>query len=129
MTIKRQDYAFPFRIDSASLRTAQSGYVGHVEQMIWQLLLTSPGERVDLPQFGCGLRSLIFAPDSDALAATVQLRVIQALNRWLAGIINVVSVVVGGPDGAPPEPATLQVTITYTLVETQTSQSVTVAIA
>jgi Bacteriophage baseplate protein W len=112
MTIKRQDYAFPFRIDSASLRTAQSGYVGHVEQMIWQLLLTSPGERVDLPQFGCGLRSLIFAPNSDALAATVQLRV-----------------VVGGPDGAPPEPATLQVTITYTLVETQTSQSVTVAIA
>ena len=47
--------------------------------MIRQLLLTDPGERVDLPQFGCGLRSLVFAPNSDALAATVKLRVIQGL--------------------------------------------------
>ena len=51
----------------------------HVDQMIRQLLLTDPGERVNLPQFGCGLRSLVFAPNSDALAATVQLRVIQGL--------------------------------------------------
>ncbi len=129
MRIERHDYAFPFRIDSASRQAAQSGYAAHVEQMIWQLLLTSPGERADLPQFGCGLRSLIFAPNSEALAATVQLRVIQALNQWLAGIVDVNSVVVGGPDGSPAEPRTLQVTVNYTLVETQTSQSVTVAVA
>lgn len=54
MTIKRQDYAFPFRIDSASLRTAQSGYVGHVEQMIWQLLLTSPGSAWISPSSAAG---------------------------------------------------------------------------
>ena len=67
--------------------------------MVRQLLLTSPGERVNLPQFGCGLRSLVFAPNSDALAATVQLRVIQGLNQWLAGIVNVVSVVAGAGSG------------------------------
>ena len=90
MTIARQDFAFPFRIDPASQQTAQTGYAAHVDQMVCQLLLTSPGERVNLPQFGCGLRSLVFAPNSDALAATVQLRVIQGLNQWLAGIVNVV---------------------------------------
>ena len=79
IAIARQDYAFPFRIDTASQQTAQAGYSAHVDQMIRQLLLTDPGERVDLPQFGCGLRSLVFAPNSDALAATVQLRVIQGL--------------------------------------------------
>jgi uncharacterized protein len=130
MTIARQDYAFPFQIDSASQQTAQAGYAAHVDQMIRQLLLTDPGERVDLPQFGCGLRSLVFAPNSDALAATVQLRVIQGLNQWLAGIVNVVAVTVGaGQGGAPVEPGTLEVTVTYTLVETQTNQAVTVAVA
>ena len=128
--MNRTDYAFPFRIDPASGQAAQSPYARHVDEMIRQILLTTPGERADLPQFGCGLRSLVFAPNSDALAATVQLRVIQGLNQWLAGIVNVVSVTVGaGQGGAPVEPGTLEVTVTYTLVETQTSQAVTVAVA
>jgi uncharacterized protein len=127
--LARQDYAFPFRIDPASQQTAQIGYAAHVDQMVRQLLLTTPGERVDLPQFGCGLRSLVFAPDTDALAATVKLRVIQGLNQWLAGVVNVVDVVVGGtPDGAALEPGTLEVMVTYTLVETQTNQAVTVTV-
>jgi uncharacterized protein len=129
MTIARQDYAFPFRIDTASQQTAQAGYSDHVDQMIRQLLLTDPGERVDLPQFGCGLRSLVFAPNSDALAATVQLRVSQGLQQWLAGIVNVAEVVVGsGTSGPPVDPGTLEVTVTYTLVETQTTQAVTVTV-
>jgi uncharacterized protein len=125
MTISRQDYAFPFQIDGASRQTAQAGYPAHVDQMVRQLLLTTPGERVDRPQFGCGLRSLVFAPDSDALAATVKLRVVQGLNQWLAGVVTVSDVVVGG---AAAEPGTLEVTVTYTLVETQTSQAVTVTV-
>jgi|HubBroStandDraft_2_1064218.scaffolds.fasta_scaffold18337_4 phage baseplate assembly protein W len=130
MTIARQDYAFPFRIDTSSQQTAQAAYAAHVDQMVRQLLLTDPGERVDLPQFGCGLRSLVFAPDSDALAATVKLRVIQGLNQWLAGIVNVVDVTTGADPGGPPlTPGTLQVTVTYTLVETQTNQAITVAVA
>ena len=129
MTIARQDYAFPFRIDTASQQTAQSGYAAHVDQMIRQLLLTDPGERVDLPQFGCGLRSLVFAPISDALAATVKLRVIQGLTQWLAGIVNVVDVTAGAaPDDPTVAPGTLQVTVTYTLVETQTNRAVTVTV-
>ena len=95
MTTARQDFAFPFRIDPASQQTAQTDYAAHVDQMVRQLLLTTPGERVDLPQFGCGLRSLVFAPNSDALAATVQLRVVQGLSQWLAGVVNVVGVVMG----------------------------------
>jgi hypothetical protein len=129
MTIVRRDYAFPFRIDPASQQTAQIGYAAHVDQMVRQLLLTTPGERVDLPQFGCGLRSLVFAPSTDALAATVKLRVIQGLNQWLAGVVHVVGVAVGGtPGGAAADPGTLEVTVTYTLVETQTSQAVTVTV-
>lgn len=128
MTIVRHDFAFPFRIDPISQQTGRAAYAPHVDQMIRQLLLTNPGERVDQPQFGCGLRSLVFAPDSDALAATVKLQVIQGLTRWLAGVVDVVDVVVGAAPGEVLEPGAVQVTVTYTLVETQLEQAVTVTV-
>jgi uncharacterized protein len=129
MTIARQDFAFPFRIDPASQQTAQASYAAHVDQMVRQLLLTTPGERADLPQFGCGLRSLVFGPDTSALAATVKLRVIQGLSQWLAGSVSVVDVVAAaGPAGSVPEPGTVDITVTYTLIETQTNQAVTVTL-
>ena len=118
----RRDYAFPFRIDPASGQAMQTGYASHVEQMIRQVLLTSPGERADLPEFGCGLRRLIFAPNSDALAATTQILVQQALNKWLAGQIQVqtVSVLQSGDIGY--DPAQLSIQIEYQLVENRTTQ-------
>jgi phage baseplate assembly protein W len=51
--MNRVDYAYPFRIDPASGQAAQTGYATHVDQMIRQVLLTAPGERADLPEFGC----------------------------------------------------------------------------
>jgi uncharacterized protein len=126
--LPRKDFAFPFRIDSASQQAATAVYAAHVDQMVRQLLLTTPGERVNLPQFGCGLRSLVFAPVSEALAATVKLRVIQGLSQWLAGVVTVGDVTVAaGPDGGL-EPGTVEVTLTYTLVETLTEQTVTVTV-
>jgi phage baseplate assembly protein W len=118
----RRDYAFPFRIDPASGQAMQTGYASHVDQMIRQVLLTSPGERADLPEFGCGLRRLIFAPNSDALAATTQILVQQALNKWLAGQIQVqtVSVLQSGDIGY--DPAQLSIQIEYQLVENRTTQ-------
>ena len=72
MAAARVDYSFPLRLDGTSQRAAQTSYGVHVEQMIAQILLTTPGERVDLPQFGCGLRQLVFAPIGDSLVATLQ---------------------------------------------------------
>ena len=43
----------------------------------------------------------MFAPVSDALAATVQLQVMQALDQWLAGVVNVVDVAVAAPTTPP----------------------------
>src|SRR4051795_10556470 len=96
----RTDYAFPFRIDPASGQAAQSPYAVHVDEMIRQILLTTPGERADLPEFGCGLRQLLFAPNSDALETTTQLMVQHSLSQWLAGQITLRSVTVTpGPGG------------------------------
>jgi len=124
MPITRDDYALPFSISPASRQVSLTDYPTHVKQMIRQILLTAPGERVDLPQFGCGLRQMVFAPLSSALVATAEILVRQALDRWLAGIIEVTDVTVLSSDdsGGPTEPGTLQVNIAYLLVDTLTSQ-------
>jgi phage baseplate assembly protein W len=84
----RHDYAFPFRIDGSG-QAGQAGYEAHVEQMVKQVLLTSPGERIDLPEFGCGLRRLVFAPHDENLNATTQMIVRQSLTKWLGTVIDV----------------------------------------
>ena len=129
MTATRRDYAYPLRIDGGSQQAAQAPYAAHVEQMIEQILLTSPGERVDLPQFGCGLRQLLFAPITSSLDATLKLQITQALGRWLAGIIQVSAIdVSSSEDDAALAPGTVQVTISYTLVDTQTTEQTTVTL-
>jgi|SRR5215472_973812 len=125
--MERHDYAFPFRIDPTSRQAAQTNYATHVDQMIRQVLLTAPGERADLPDFGCGLRQLIFAPHSQALDATTQVLVQQALNRWLAGQIQVQKV-----DVAPPgsgDDAQLLIRIDYVLIETQSKNQIQILVS
>jgi phage baseplate assembly protein W len=125
--MQRHDYAYPFRINAASAQPAQTSYADHVEQMIRQVLLTSPGERADLPEFGCGLRQLLFAPHSEALDATTQILVLQALQRWLAGQIQVRQVTVVPPGGGPDDSQIL-IQITYVLLETMASSSMEVRV-
>ena len=123
----RHDYAFPFRIDPASRQGQRTGYEAHVRQMVIQLLLTSPGERADLPEFGCGLRALIFAGNSDALSATLQILVQQALDRWLADHLVVRRVEVLPPEHTPEENE-LVVHVEYELRATQAVDSVDVTV-
>jgi phage baseplate assembly protein W len=124
--MERHDYKFPFRIDPTSGQAAQTGYAEHVDQMIRQVLLTAPGERADLPEFGCGIRQLLFAPHSDALDSTTQLLVQQALNRWLAGQIEVKKVAVS--PAADGDASQLLIRIEYNLIETRLDKQIEVLV-
>ena len=52
------------------------------------MLFTAPGERVNRPDFGSGLMQLVFAPNSDELAAATQFLVQGALQQWLGDLIR-----------------------------------------
>lgn len=112
----RHDYAHPFGIGPSG-QALQAGYDAHVAQMVRQVLLTTPGERADLPEFGCGLRRLVFAPHSEALDATTQMLVRQALTRWLGDQIDVRTVRVETPAETGDE-ARLVVVVQYVVRET-----------
>lgn len=124
----RRDICYPFAIDATSRQAAQTDYASHVDQMIRQVLLTDPGERVCLPTFGAGLRRLLFAPLNASLAATTKLIVTQSLNQWLGNQITVKDVTVqtqagstGAPLPGPPLPdGAIAIQVTYVLIETQT---------
>jgi phage baseplate assembly protein W len=124
--MNRTDYTFPFGIDAVSGQAAQSPYAAHVDQMIRQVLLTTPGERADLPEFGCGLRQLLFAPNSDALQATTQLMIQRSLTQWLGSQISLRNVTVTpGPGG---DYSQILVQISYLLAETQSLQQTQIVV-
>src|SRR5271154_7277240 len=81
---------FPFQLDGRG-RTLdpQDDYL---RELVEQVLFTSPGERVNMPDFGSGLLQLPFAPNSMEMAAATQFAVQGALQKWLGGYIKVQSV-------------------------------------
>jgi phage baseplate assembly protein W len=103
---------FPFAIDTRG-RAALTGEDGHVRDLIEQVLFTAPGERVNRPEFGCGVKQLVFAPASDALAAATEQLIHGALLRWLEPVISVESVTVAVGD------ASIEITVAYARRDTQ----------
>ena len=101
----------PFHIDSRG-RTAETDADDHIRDLIYQVLFTNPGERVNRPEFGCGLKPLVFMPNSDALATATQQLVQGALHRWLETVIAVEKVEVNAVE------STLEVTVVYTRRDT-----------
>lgn len=113
--------ACPYGLDSRG-RTATANDDDHIRQMIEQLLLTSPGERVNRPDFGTGLLQLVFAPNSPELAAAVQYSAQGALQKWLADVAHIQQVTVTADEG------TLSVSVAYVVRRTATPASTTVRI-
>lgn len=106
---------YPFDFDGRG-RTAATTDNEHIRDLIEQVLFTSPGERVNRPTFGSGVLQLLFAPNSQALAAATQMTVQGALQQWLGDLIQVEGVDVQNAD------ATLRVLVQYTVRRNQQRQ-------
>jgi phage baseplate assembly protein W len=107
---------FPYQI-ARNGRTALTGTEDHIRDLIEQVLFTAPGERVNRPNFGCGLLQLVFAPNSPELAAATQFLVQGSLQQWLGDLIIVNAVEVESLD------STLRVSVVYTIRRTQEQQT------
>ncbi|MEV7037711.1 GPW/gp25 family protein [Amycolatopsis sp. NPDC051061] len=105
------DIDFPFHA-GAHGRTAGTDYAGHVLDLVEQLLFTTPGERVNRPDFGCGLLDLVFEPNSVELAAALRVSAEGALQRWLGDLIVVDSLEVTA------EESTLRIELRYLIIAT-----------
>jgi phage baseplate assembly protein W len=105
------EVAFPYHLDDRG-RTATTDYDAHVRQMLELLLLTRPGERVNRPDFGCGLLDLVFGPNSPEVAAALSVTITAAVGRWLGDVISLTALDVAAED------STLSVSIAYDVLAT-----------
>jgi len=106
---------FPFHFDSRG-RSSGTTDEDHIRDMIEQLIFTSPGERVNRPDFGSGVLQLVFAPNSPELAATLQFTMQAALQQWLGDVIDVEALEVTSDD------AQLRIALQYSIRRTNQTQ-------
>lgn len=74
-------WAFPVKC-TASGKLMYQGGEEKIRQSIWLILSTAPGERVMLPEFGCGIHELVFEANTSAVRGLLQAKAREALIRW-----------------------------------------------
>jgi len=108
---------FPISIDRALGQLKQEhDYDRYISQLMRQVLLTNPGERAHRPDFGTGLRNMVFAPNGTPTASLLQTTIFQNLNKWLGTLITVQNV------ATEAQVSSLIVTITYIVKARGTQQ-------
>ena len=116
-------FAVPFHFDPASGGVAFSEQEENIRQSISIILGTQPGERQMLPEFGCRVHELLFAPNNGYAGALAAQYVEDALRRWERRI-NVERVL-----AAPDPSGALRIEVVYTIVSTGVTASLEQVIA
>jgi hypothetical protein len=111
MSLPANRIRFPFAIDDRLGRLAlETDYDEYIKQLIRQVLFTAQGERINRPEFGAGVKRLVFAPNSSATASLAQTIIFQALSTFLGTLIRTESVTAEAADER------LNINIVYTVL-------------
>ena len=108
-----QGISFPPRVGPDGAIVWSSGEL-NVRECICTILRTRPGERVELPGFGCGLDRYLYEPNNVATLRLISEDVQTALAKWEPRIrLDDVTATLN-----PADVRAVDVTISYTLVAT-----------
>jgi phage baseplate assembly protein W len=110
-------WKFAFGFDPASGGVSMSEHEENIRQSVTIILGTQPGERQMLPDFGCRIHELMFAPATRATATMAQYHVETALARWEPRI-DVINV-----DSYPGSSGVLRVEVKYRIKSTLADQT------
>ena len=108
--------SFPFRVGVDGRMASVSTLEEHIHDEVIQLILTNPGERPFLVEFGGGVRRLVFEPIDDTTAAMAKARIAQAMDRWLGHRVTLEYIEVRTKD------STITVDVRYRLAGTDDSR-------
>lgn len=72
---------YPIRTHPRGLLHTQSG-INQIKADLLILLLTNPGERVMLPEFGTPLKTLVFEQNDETLADQARQMIINSIKTW-----------------------------------------------
>jgi len=80
--------AFPFRSGNDGRAVQLSTLEDHVRDELMQLILTNPAERLFLPEFGGGVRRLVFENIDETTGAMVKAILTRAISRWMSNRVT-----------------------------------------
>jgi len=101
-------WKYPIQLDPQG-EMALSRYEEDIQEAIWLILSTAPGERLMHPDFGCNIHELVFAPNDAGTAGLARFYVEEALTRWEPRIdLEAVEV-----QADPAEPSLLLISVDY----------------
>jgi len=112
--------AFPYRADRHGRTAETAKFSDHVRNLVEQTLLTTPGERINRPEFGAGLLDMVFEPGSNTLSDAAEFLTRAALQRWLQDVVLIEELSVR------IEESFLIVDLTYQVIETGIRETQTV---
>ncbi len=92
--------SFPFRISPEGRTATVASLEDHVYGEVIQLLLTNPGERLFVPDFGGGIRRLVFDGNGQSTEALAKAMISQAISRWLDQRVTLQELTVTSEDAA-----------------------------
>ncbi len=101
---------FPFQISERGVAAA-SARTALIHEQLEQLLFTRPRERVNRPEFGCGVQRLVFAGADAGTAAAAEYVIRTSIRRHLAELIDLDAVRVSVIDSE------IHIDILYTLAD------------
>lgn len=78
---KFKGYTYPITKDAKGYFHSQSD-IDQIKSDLFVLLMTNPGERIMLPLYGAGLRSLIYEQNDTDLRIKVRDLIIKAITDW-----------------------------------------------
>jgi phage baseplate assembly protein W len=105
--------SFPFQIGTNGRTVEVTSLDNHIRDELLQLLLTNPGERAFLPEFGGGVRRLVFEPAGEATQGMTKSMITQAISTWLGHRIALEALSVEVED------ATIEVELKYRIAGTE----------
>jgi phage baseplate assembly protein W len=80
--------AFPFRIGNDGRAAQVTTLEDHVRDELVQLILTNPAERLFLPEFGGGVRRLVFENIDETTGAMVKAVLTRSISRWIGNRVT-----------------------------------------
>jgi phage baseplate assembly protein W len=101
-------WKFPLQVTPQG-KIARARYEQRIEESIYLILGTAKGERVLLPDFGCGIHDLVFAPNN-AMTPTL---VVQSVRRALTAYEPRIDVLAVDAESTPEQPNLLLIRINY----------------
>lgn len=103
--------AFPFQFDPMGSAPLLADRARHIRGQIEQVLFTLPGERVFRPEFGAGVKALVFEPNNAPLWQVTKRRLLASLADALQGEVDPKSIEVS----VSGDESELTIEVAYTL--------------